>query len=290
MFGYFRFNQLYASPKIKNVYKNYYCGTCFALEYNYGEFARCILSYDVVILALVAKLYDEPNRKLLPCFCKRRQKKQFWESEEWKKIAAINVLLMNAKFDDDINDDKSKKAKAAAIVFHNQIKKAEMDFPELAEIVKEGYLDMYRLETAGARILEICNSFANMMEKLVVTAFSVDSARCNFVKGISRWLYFIDQLDDYDADIKEKKYNPLLMEGISKAQLINIEHECLFEIMREIFKNYRHIKTSLDLNCPEDCLLYAVINEAIPSMTSLVLSDRKKPQILHRKRELEWEM
>ena len=50
----------------------------------------------------------------------------------------------------------------------------------------------------------ICTSrsFADMMEKLVVTAFNVDSVRIDFVKGISRWLYFIDQLDDYDNDIK----------------------------------------------------------------------------------------
>lgn len=75
MFGYFRFNQLFASPKLKNVYKNYYCGTCFALEYNYGEIARCILSYDVVILALIAKLYDTPNKEVLPCFLKKKRKR-----------------------------------------------------------------------------------------------------------------------------------------------------------------------------------------------------------------------
>ena len=184
MFGYFRFNQLYASPKLKNVYKNYYCGTCFALEYNYGELARWILSYDVVILAMVAKLYDVPNRNLLPCFFKRTQKKQFIDNEGWKKVAAINVMLMNAKFDDDINDERSKKAKAAAILFHKQIKKAEKDFPELAGVVKMGYLDMYKLETSGAEIIDICNSFADMMEKLVVTAFNVDSVRIDFVKGI----------------------------------------------------------------------------------------------------------
>ena len=95
MFGYFRFNQLYATPRLKNIYKNYYCGTCFALEYNYGEVVRCILSYDVVILALVAKLYDKPNRTVLPCFLKKDEKMQFTQDEGWQKVAAINVLLMN---------------------------------------------------------------------------------------------------------------------------------------------------------------------------------------------------
>lgn len=74
MFGYFRFNHMYASPRTKRVYKNYYCGTCFALEYNYGEISRFILSYDAVILALTAQLYESPERELLPCFLRKAEK------------------------------------------------------------------------------------------------------------------------------------------------------------------------------------------------------------------------
>ena len=145
MFGYFRFNQLFASPKLKNVYKNYYCGTCFALEYNYGEIARCILSYDVVILALIAKLYDIPNKEVLPCFFKKKEKKQFMQNEGWQKVAAINVLLMNSKLDDDINDEQSTKAKAAGLLFHNVIKKKKKQIPELKEIINKEYKRIYKL-------------------------------------------------------------------------------------------------------------------------------------------------
>ena len=288
MFGYFRFNQLYATPKLKNVYKNYYCGTCFALEYNYGELARCILSYDVVIIALVAKLYDNPNRNILPCFFKKSEKEQFAQNDGWKKVAAINVLLMNAKLDDDINDERSTKAKAAAALFHGTVKKAQQQFPELAQIIKDGYLNMYKLETEKVEIMYICNAFADMMEKLVVKAFDVEPTKVDFVKGISRWLYFIDQLDDYDDDVKEGKYNPLVLKGISKQQMVNRDNSYLFGVLREIFKDYNKIKRGLDLSCSEDCLLYAVLNESIPSVTSMILSDRKLPQIVHRKNELEW--
>lgn len=288
MFGYFRFNQLYAAPKLKNVYKNYYCGTCFALEYNYGEFARCILSYDIVILALAAKLYDNPYKSVPPCFFKKKEKKQFFQNERWLKVAAINVLLMNAKFDDDINDEKSVKARAAALFFHRIIKKAEGQFPELAQIIKDGYMAMYKLETEKAKIMSICNVFADMMEKLVITAFEVDSNRIAFIKGISRWLYFIDQLDDYDDDVKEGKYNPLIVEGVSKRYLVNKDNSYLFGVLREIFKDYPNIKKGLDSACSEDCLLYAVLNNAIPSMTLMVLLNKNIPRIVHKKKELEW--
>lgn len=288
MFGYFRFNQLYASPKIKRVYKNYYCGTCFALEYNFGEISRFILSYDVVILALIARLHENPNSEILPCFLKKDKKQQFYNDVAWRKLATINVLLMEAKFADDVNDEKSTKAKAASILFHTAIKKAETEFPELAIIVRDGYKEMYRLETEKAGVLDICNAFADLMEELVKTAFNVDAGKIAFVRGISRWLYFIDQLDDYDDDIKDGKSNPLVIDGISKNQLINKDNAELFEIMREIFKDYSDIKKKLDVSCSEDFLLYAVLNESIPSVTSSVLSNKKLPQIMHKSKELEW--
>ncbi len=288
MFGYFRFNRLYASPKLKNVYKNYYCGACFALEHNYGEAARCILSYDVVILALIAKLYDNPNGSQLPCFFCKKRKRQFAGNEGWRKIAAINILLMSAKFDDDINDEKSAKAKAAAAFFHGTVKKARRQFPELAQIIRDGYRVMYKLETENVEILNICNAFADMMEKIVRTAFKVDEERIAFVRGISRWLYFIDQLDDYNNDVREGKRNPLVVEGVSKSQMVNCDNSYLFELMQEIFKDYPKIKKGLDCSCSEDRLLYAVLNESIPSVTSRVLSDRQLPRLLHRKTGLEW--
>jgi hypothetical protein len=218
----------------------------------------------------------------------KKEKLDFANNEGWQKVAAINVLLMNAKLDDDINDECSTKAKVAAMVFQRPIHKAKKRFPELAEIIKEGYLEMYRLETTGGNILEICNSFADMMEDLLKASFGVDEGKIKFVKGISRWLYFIDQLDDYDKDVEEGKYNPLVVEGITKRELIDKNHTYLFGILKEIFRDYGEIKESMDLNCSEDCLLYAVINESIPNVTSMVLSDRKLPQLLHTKKEMEW--
>lgn len=288
MFGYFRFNQMFASPKIKRVYKNYYCGTCFALKYNYGEITRMILSYDVVILALTARLYKNPVRETLPCFFKKSEKQQFYQVEGWKKLAAINVLLMKAKLSDDINDEKSSKAKAAAIIFSRTIKKAENDFPALAAVIDKGYSRMYELEKDGSPVMEICNAFSDMMGKLMVKAFNINHEKTRFIKAIAKWLYFIDQLDDYDEDVKEGKYNPLVENSIGKTDLINKEHNVLFGYLKELFAEFENIKQMMDLANSEDRLLYAVLNESIPVVTTSVLTGRDLPQIAHRKKELEW--
>lgn len=288
MFGYFRFNQLYAPSRIKTVYRNYYCGTCFALEYNYGELARCILSYDVVILALVAKLYDDPLRDRLPCFFQKQEKEQFIHNLGWQKIAAINVLLMSAKLDDDMNDEQSKTAKAASVLFGGVSHKAEKQFPELAQIINEGYSALYRLEKEGAEIIDLCNSFANMMGTLVDNAFPVEPFRIDFVKAISRWLYLIDQIDDYDKDVQKGKYNPLIVEGLSKEQFINSNHARLFPVLQTIFQDYPEIKRKLDRSCCEDWLLYSVMSESIPSITAVVLSGKQLPQYGHCRKQANW--
>ena len=288
MFGYFRFNQLFASPKLKNIYKNYYCGTCFALEYNYGELTRCILSYDVVILAILAQLYDSPNQEPLNCFFNKNSKKQFIEDQRWVKIAATNVLLMNSKFDDDINDEKSLKAKAATMIFYNIINKAKKQFPELSAIIKTGYQNMYELEQSNAAVLQICDCFADMMENIVVNEFQLNGNKVKFVRAISRWLYFIDQLDDYDDDIQKNKYNPLIIEGVSKSEYINKNNGSLLKILSDLFKDFDSIKKNFDMTCYEECLLYAVLNESIPSVTSLILSEKGLPKLLHTSKGMEW--
>ena len=173
MFGYFRFNADGATPEMKKVYKNYYCGTCFALEKNYGEVARLLLSYDVVIMGLLAKSHQNGCGDRLPCFGKRNNKTQF-SDETWKKIAAINILLFSVKIDDDIHDEQSKKAKAAGVALKGVIKKARKDFPMFAELLDEGYRKMASLEEDRVDVRQICYVFSGMMSELMKIAFNMD--------------------------------------------------------------------------------------------------------------------
>lgn len=195
---------------------------------------------------------------------------------------------MKAKIDDDINDEKAVKAKAAALVYRSAIKKAENEYPVLAEIVSKGYFQMYTLEQSCADILDICDAFSLMMVKLMSTAYGLGKKKLDFIKAISRWLYFIDQLDDYDEDVAEGKFNPLVISSITKTEMVCQQHEKLFEYLHNLFIDFQEIKKNFDFNCVEDRILYAVINESIPNVTSLVLSNRRLPQIAHRKKEFEW--
>lgn len=282
MFGYFRFFQRFATYEMKMAYKNYYCGVCFALEYNYGQKARMLLSYDVVTLGILGGvMHTNPTGKRLPCFMQKNKKLQF-QNENWKRLAAINILLVNAKIDDDINDENSAKAKLAYSFFKSSIEKAKSDYPELSRIVNDGYKEMLKLEKKGNDVLEICDVFAELMVNLMDRAFGVPSLGLNITAKISRWLYFIDQLDDYDTDVEEGKINTLVIQGIDKSTFTNLYHEKLFYYLDCLLGEFSSIKKELDTSVLENRILYSILNETIPSITLQVIMDKKLPQIGHR--------
>ena len=288
MFGYFRFNQNFASREMKIAYKNYYCGACFALEKHYGEISRFLLSYDVVLLAIMVNLHKTPGRDQLPCFGKKSEKTQF-SDEGWKKIAASNILLFNAEIDDDLNDDNSAKAKAAYFVFKSQIKKARNDFPMIAEVIDGGYSKMLELERSRSDVLEICNSFSDLISKLLSKSFNADEDVCAYGRAIAGWLYFIDQLDDYDDDAAKGKFNPLVIEGISKLDYINTKQSILSSYIETLMCEFDEIKRTLARDGVEGKILFSIINETIPSMTLRVMMDRKLPKLDHtNKKEMKW--
>lgn len=288
MFGYFRFNSDYATYSMKRTYKNYYCGLCFALEKHYGQLPRMLLSYDILIIALAAKLNVDHSEKPLPCFGKYTAKR-IYNDEGWKRTAAANILLFNGKIDDDINDENSVKAKLAGKVFKSQIKQASSDYPEMARIIDSGYRKMYEYEQKHSNIIEICDIFSDMMCELLVT-FYPDAIRYNeFLRTISGWLYFIDQLDDYDDDVLEGKYNPLVLEGISKSEYVNSHHNFLKDSLKVILKDLDTTKSSLPKETDEEKILFSILNETIPAVTVRVINNQKLPDMIHRnKKTMEW--
>jgi len=287
MFGYFRFNQDWATPEMKNVYKNYYCGICFALGKNYGEIPRFLLSYDVVILGLLLKCHKEATCKRLPCFGDAKNKTQFSE-EEWKKIAAINILLVSAKIDDDIHDENSMKAKCAELLLKSVIKAARTDYPEISDIIDGGYKMMATQEDNKANILVICKTFSDMMGNLVEKTFGLSGIQLDYIKAISNWLYFIDQLDDYDDDLKEKKFNPCAVKGYSKNQYVNQKHNDINNILKTLMMDFNRVKAGMNITSAEDRILYSIISASIPSVTLRVMLGQELPKFMHTRKKAEW--
>ncbi len=288
MFGYFRFYNQYASYDMQKVYKNYYCATCFALEQHYGQLSRFLLSYDVTLLAIMLSLHKNSKCEPLKCLGNCSTKCTMFEDEQWKKIAAINILLSAEKFDDDINDDKSVSAKVLKTVFSKPIKKAKQDFPEIDKIIIENYKQILVAESNNLSVLQIGDVFASMMLKIMVSAFGCKEREQLYITEISRWLYFIDALDDYDKDVKKHRFNPLVIPGVNYNEYVNLHTNEIQIIISDLYKNFSTIISHFDSKDEETRILVGLIHNTIPSVTSRILCGKRLPSLLHKKNGNVW--
>lgn len=281
MFGYFRFLSQYSDYKTQAVYKNYYCGLCFALDMHYGITSRMLLSYDVTLLAIAVHAHSAPDCDRLKCLGCEKCKTELFNNETWKKIAAINILLAAEKMRDDVEDERSLKAAVGAFVYKEKIKQAMQDFPEIYEAVRKGYDNILLAEKADHDVLEIGNSFANLMENVLNSAFTVSPTIQKYVREISRWLYFIDAIDDYDEDLQKNRFNPIANAALSYKDYISTQYQHIGMIIQDLYKCHDELIDELCDESSENEILISILKNSIPSVTSMVLNNYKLPSLMH---------
>lgn len=275
MFGYLRMVRKHTPAQLQKAYKNYYCGMCFAMQYNYGQLSRYLISYDLMIIGLLVKSHEQPDCERLRCFGQKAKKQQFL-SEKWRKVAAINILLTAGQLRDNVEDDNSLTAKIFFWIFAKEIKKAKESYPEVFSIISTGYDKMLAAEKAGESVTMISSEFSLLMEN-VYRSIRFDSCdTCEdivvYIRAVAGWLYFIDQLDDYDKDVKKGRLNPLIKSGVTGGEYIDKHFHELLGLIRHYYHDIRNASAKLSESCIEDELLQNILISTIPSMTDKVLN------------------
>jgi len=271
MFGYFKFYKQYSNKLVCQCYKNYYCGLCFALEQNYGQLSRLLLSYDITLLSIIVATHNNPSMDRFKCFGKQNEKNKLFTDEEWKKIAAIDILLASKKLEDDINDEKSLKAKIGKRIFRKSILKAKNDYNEIYEIIRDGYKKIQEDELNDASLYNLSNDFSKLMTNILINSFNVQKWQLEYVSYISKWLYFIDALDDLDEDIKKGRFNPL-REYKSSEKLINTYYYKINEFFETIHNSHIAVFQRKYKNSFEDIILESFLNNTIPITTERIMT------------------
>lgn len=288
MFGYFRFLSQYSDYKSQSVYKNYYCGLCFALEQHYGQLSRMLLSYDVTVLALALHAHGEPECERLKCYGCKDCKKTLFQDETWKKLAAVNILLAAEKLRDDKEDEGSFKAKLGLWCFGSVVKKAKADYPALDEVIHKGYRKIQALERENKSVLEIGHSFGELMSGIVTTGFDAPAVMVSYVYEIARWLYFIDALDDYDEDLEKGRFNPIARKELPFKDYVNTQSKELRSLIRNLWEKHGELLRDMNDGSIENDILRSILTNSIPAVTSLVLNGREIPTLLHFKSGTVW--
>jgi Zn-finger nucleic acid-binding protein len=96
----------------QSLYRSSFCGSCHAMA-GVGRAYSLATSYDIAFLHLVLAALEEAPTRSAPCtalpFRMVAVRQLSPRSERW--LAAVNLLLMQAKCRDDVADDDSWKAK-----------------------------------------------------------------------------------------------------------------------------------------------------------------------------------
>ena len=209
------------------IYKGVYCSLCKALGKHYGVFSRMILSYDFTFLAILLLSLNENCVGFKPSHCSFNPFKKCAccdvLSDELKMSAAGGVIISYYKLLDDISDEKFlKKLRSLAVIPFLALphKKAAKDFPEIEEIVKNTMAQQLSLEKENCKSIDAAaEPTAKAMEKIfsLISKDNTDLQRMGYCLG--KYVYSIDAAADIEEDIKDGRYNPLIIDSMTEEQI-----------------------------------------------------------------------
>ena len=271
MFGYFKMDKKCPSS-LADEYKKYYCVLCRSLERHYGFIARLFLSYDVTLFMVLQR--DNPeleNMLRVPCIGNTNVLKCICEQNVSKKCAALNLLLAAEKLEDDVLDENTLSSRLLLAIFSGLFSKARRDFPDVWEMIHTKYTQLRQVEKENSSLEDAENVFSDMMIGLARDCFDLqDPDRLRLLEFASKWLYFIDAVDDLDSNIKANTFNPFCKCG-SFYELKNSHYQ-------ELAEHYQSL--CLDLRAVNGTEGSAIVNRiifyGIPEETIRVLTKQRK--------------
>lgn len=270
MYGYLKPDNTVLEFDIRSFYRERYCSLCHALWNYYGSLSRMLLSYDVTFAAIILDLDSQVdfNRDKILCY---KQNRIVSQKDHWKSLSAISILLAAGKLRDNVSDEHSFLAKLLLAVYSRSIKRAEREYPELSVFLKSNLDYMSELESKNGTLEQLSDAFAKMMCGAYEILCKASDYKLAIIQLISKWIYFIDALDDLEKDIKRGSYNPLSFIAKTKNELI--EHH--WEIVEGFISSQRELllpySDALANNSLSNKIIRSIINDTIPEVTRRVL-------------------
>ena len=221
MFGYVKVNSPELKVKEYEYYRGAYCGLCRSMGKCTGQCSRMTLNYDFVFLAMfrigmekVSVSFEQ--KRCLAHPLKKRNSMRVNPALEYCANAA--ALLNYHKIMDDLADEKGVK-KLRAIFAKPFVKRARkkalraglymLDERIAQNLRKLSELEAQRMASVDAP----AEVFGDILADIVSYGLDGYDARiaATVGKGIGKWIYIIDALDDLEDDAKKERYNPFLM-------------------------------------------------------------------------------
>lgn len=246
------------SGEMRKEYKKYYCGLCFAMDKNFGKYARFLINYDLTndyLLSAVTRDDIQECEGRCPWSWKRKKVKYIVCDPLSDYYARLNYLFVYHKLLDNIRDENSRIARFA-------VKKMSAGMEEVSAVMAgeqellEDYLSLLHSIEEANRITAVENVaalFGKLLERMVKPVFLCDEdedvfSRINYWTGV--WIYTVDAISDCCSDSLKGRYNPITagFDGDAvtvmrkrKDELTGILRSCRANILQllELYPAYR---------------------------------------------------
>ncbi|WHH57351.1 DUF5685 family protein [Petroclostridium sp. X23] len=201
-------------------FKAYYCGLCKALGKEFNQAVRMGLNYDFTFLALLLSSIDGQDEKINKEGCITnpiKKKPVVWMNEHIQYSAYMSVILTYFKLLDDWKDDRSIPSLFALWAYVLPLRKARKKYPEKYEGIRKSLGKLSELEKAKCDIIdESADAFAVLMQEIFVPPYITDEKMQRILAwvgyNLGRWIYILDAFHDVETDIRQKNYNPVLLQ------------------------------------------------------------------------------
>jgi len=234
MVGYVVCNKAELKMREFELYRSYYCGICKSVGKRIGQLPRLTLDYDFVFIAmlLAALSAEKEDAEMQHCLIHPIKKISVTKNNKWIDYTAdVMILLVYYNLLDDKNDEHKIRGTVGSGVLAGKAKKLKKKYPKLAEVIEKEIDALTALENENSKELDLCgDTFAKIMEEVfageaVKDLVPQDQTRMlkHIGNNLGRWIYFADALDDCEADIKSKSYNPVLKRFEYSAEKETIE-------------------------------------------------------------------
>lgn len=246
MFGYININQKILTEENKNAYQAYYCGLCRRLKTNCGTKGQMLLDYDMTfMIVLLTGLYELTNEESeITCALHPTKRRTVWINEATDYAADMNLILAYHNLIDDWKDDKAYSKKALAKMLDKDYERVKEKYPRQVAAIEEY---MRKTEEVEMRKETNLDAVAGLTGEMVGEVFcwhedewAEELRTLGFYMG--KFIYIMDAYEDYDSDIRKKKYNPLkytLQE--SKEDMDTFVRLVLTSMMSECAKSFERL-------------------------------------------------
>ena len=217
MFGYVHISPDKLNGEEQQLYRACYCGLCHTLGRRYGVFARMILNYDLVFLAMLLSDGEAPGRGRRRCLIHPIHPRCFCEETQALDAAAdVSVLLTWWQLRDGVADHGfwgGWKYRFLSLLLHRAYRKAKARQPELDKRIQTNLDKLSALEREKCAIPdEAADTFALLLRDMAALSPPGIKRRVleEMLYHLGRWIYLVDALDDLKEDSRSGSYNPLL--------------------------------------------------------------------------------